>query len=419
MVFHATGTPALLMAKHAIFAAPFFMEATLRFIRGALGLPGVDLTLISQDSAERLPDDIRRRLAGHWQIRDGLDAQQLADAARELQNRHGRAQSLFGPLEQLQVPLARARDVLGIKGLSVEAAINFRDKSRMKTVLQQAGIPCARHALCGDRDSAAAFADTVGFPLVVKPPAGAGGKGTFRLDGAADLQTFLQRYSPDPQQPTLFEEFVSGTEFSFDSVMCDGDLVWHSISRYMPSPLEVLENPWIQWCVLLPRDISGAEFDPIRTAAGAGLRTLGLDTGLSHMEWFRLADGRIAISEVGARPPGAQITSLLSYAHDVDFYTAWPRLMVFGEFSPPPRQYAAGAAYIRGQGRGSVRRLHGLDEAQQRFGDIVVEAKLPQEGQAPSDSYEGDGYVILRHPETAVVENALTEIVTTIRVELA
>ena len=123
----------------------------------------------------------------------------------------------------------------------------------------------------------------------------------------------------------------------------------------MPSPLEVLENDWIQWCVLLPRDISGPEFDPIREAGFAAIEALGLQTGLSHMEWFRLANGSIAISEVGARPPGAQISSLLSYAHDIDFYEAWPRLMVFGEFDPPERRYAAGAAYIRGQGRGRSR----------------------------------------------------------------
>ena len=407
------------MPSHAIFAAPFFMDATLRFLRGATQLPGVDLTLVSQDPLEKLPADIRDRLAGHWRVDDALDPGQLADAARELQRRCGTASRFFGPLEQLQVPLAMAREALGIEGLSADAAQNFRDKARMKTVLRAAGVPCARHVLSGDRESAIAFADRVGFPLVVKPPAGAGGKGTYRLDNAADLQTFLERYSPDPARPTLFEEFVSGTEFSFDSVMCAGEVTWHSISRYMPSPLEVLENPWIQWCVLLPRDISGAEFDPIRNAADAGLHALGLDTGLSHMEWFLLADGRIAISEVGARPPGAQITSLLSYAHDIDFYRAWPHLMVFGEFAPPPRQYAAGAAYIRGQGRGTVRHIHGLDDAQRRFGDIVVEARLPREGQPPSDSYEGDGYVIVRHPDTAVVENALTEIVKTIRVELA
>lgn len=395
------------------------MEATLRFIDGASHLPGVSLTVISEDPAELMPAGIRRRLAGHWRIDDALDPQQLVDGARQLERRFGKATHFIAALEQLQVPLAAARETMGIEGLSVDASMNFRDKSRMKNVLAKAGVPCARHALVGDRQAAEAFAAQVGFPLVVKPPAGAGGKSTFRIDSHSDLVDFLDGAAPDPRHPTLYEEFVRGAEYSFDSVMIDGRPVWHSISSYMPSPLDVLENAWIQWCVMLPRDISGPEFDPIRKIAFTGLHALGLKSGLSHMEWFRLQDGRIAISEVGARPPGAQFTSLLSYAHDIDFYRAWPRLMVFGEFDPPPRRYAAGAAYVRGQGRGQVRRITGVDDVQRRFGSIVVEAKLPNEGQPPSDSYEGDGYIIVRHSDTGIVQHALQEIVKIVRVELA
>ena len=407
------------MKQHAIFAAPFFMDATTRFIAGATQLDDVAITVISQDPAERLPESVRQRIAGHWRVDNALDPGQIVQAVHALQQRHGPASRLLAALEQLQVPLAVAREQLGLPGLSVAAAQNFRDKARMKTALRVAGVPCARHALAGDRAAAETFATTVGFPLVVKPPAGAGGKGTFRLDDAVALAKYLQRYPLCADSPTLFEEFVRGTEYSFDSVVINGTPVWHSISRYLPSPLEVLENDWIQWCVLLPRDISDAGFDPIRDAAFRGIAALGLETGLSHMEWFRLADGRIAVSEVGARPPGAQFTTLLSYAHDIDFYRAWPRLMIFDEFVPPPRQYAAGAAYVRGQGRGRVRRIHGVDAVQRHFGNIIVEAKLPHEGQPPSDSYEGDGYIIVRHAETAVVEHALQEIVKTIRVELA
>jgi phosphoribosylaminoimidazole carboxylase (NCAIR synthetase) len=395
------------------------MDATLRFIAGATRLADVAVTVLSQDPAERIPHALRERLAGHWRVDDALDARQLVDGARNLERRFGKVRRMIGALEQLQVPLAAAREALGIEGLSVDAAMNFRDKSRMKKVLSRAGVPCARHALVGDRQAAESFAAAVAYPLVVKPPAGAGGKSTFRIDGPDQLEQFLDRYPPDPNRPALCEEFVRGTEYSFDSVVIGGRPVWHSISRYMPSPLEVLENAWIQWCVLLPRDIGGEEFEPIRRAAFDGVAALGLTTGLSHMEWFRLLDGRIAISEVGARPPGAQFTSLLSYAHDIDFYHAWPRLMVFDAFDPPPRRHAVGAAYVRGQGRGRVRRIHGLDEAQRRFGSLVVEAKLPDEGQPPSDSYEGDGYVILRHPDTDVVEHALRQIVQIIRVELA
>lgn len=407
------------MTQHVIFAAPFFMDATLRFLRGAAAMSDVTLTVVSQDPEDKLPDDIRAAIAGHWRVDDALDAQQLVNAARALESRCGKAIRFIAALEQLQVPLAVAREALGIDGLSSEAAQNFRDKSRMKDVLRAAAIPCARHALVGDRHTAESFVARVGLPVVVKPPAGAGGKATYRLDRAEDLSNFLQQTSLNVNDPTLFEEFVRGTEHSFDSVFVNGEPVWHSISRYMPSPLEVLENDWIQWCVLLPRDISGAEYSPIREAGFAAIKALGLQTGLSHMEWFRMANGEIAISEVGARPPGAQISSLLSYAHDVDFYKAWPRLMTFDDFNPPQRQFAAGAAYIRGQGRGRVKRIAGIGEVQHRFGSLVVEAKLPREGQPPSDSYEGDGYIIVRHPETEVVESALQEIVATIRVELA
>ena len=410
------------MNNHVIFVAPFFMPTTLRFIAGAARLPAVNLSLISQDAAESLPSTLRSALAAHWRVDDALDPGQLLEAAQALIQKLGAPTRIIGSLEQLQVPLAQLRDVLGIEGLDTESAVNFRDKSQMKDVLNAAGLPCAHHLLAENSEQAFAFAELAGFPLVAKPPSGAGGKSTFRLNSHRDLDTMLQRYPANAYDPTLLEEFVTGIEHSFDSVMLHGKPVWYSISRYMPSPLEVLENPWIQWCVFMPRDVSGEEFAPIREAGFQALSALGLKSGLSHMEWFQLQNNQIAISEVGARPPGAQITSLLSWAHDLDFYDAWSRLMVFDEFEPPPRRYAVGAAYFRGQhittSGNRIQAIHGLDEAQRRFGQLVVESRLPRAGQYTSDSYEGDGYVIIRDPRSDVVEDALKQIVSLVRVEL-
>ena len=94
------------MPTHVIFAAPFFMDATLRFIAGATQLPDTAVTLVSQDPAEKLPPDLRERLAGHWRVDDALDPRQLVAAAEALQARFGKAQSYIAALEQLQVPLA-------------------------------------------------------------------------------------------------------------------------------------------------------------------------------------------------------------------------------------------------------------------------------------------------------------------------
>ena len=394
----------------------------MRFVAGAAGLPGVSLSLISQDPAEKLPQSLRHQLAAHWRVEDALDPQQLVDAARALAKQLGPPSRLIGALEQLQVPLAVAREVLGVDGLTEQAANNFRDKARMKEVLREAGLPCARHVLAQSAAEARTFVESTGLPVVAKPPAGAGGKGTYRLNTRAELDTLLHRYPPGSNNPTLLEEFVSGTEYSFDSVIVNGQPVWSSISRYMPPPLQVLENPWIQWCVFMPREINGPEFDPIREIGFEAVKALGLHTGLSHMEWFQLDDGRIAISEVGARPPGAQITSLLSWAHDLDFYSAWPKLMAFDQFDVPTRNYAVGAAYFRGRkthsGASRVKAIHGLDEAQRRFGHLVVESRLPSTGQFASDSYEGEGFVIFRDRDSGVVEEALQQIVQLVQVEL-
>jgi hypothetical protein len=168
----------------------------------------------------------------------------------------------------------------------------------------------------------------------------------------------------------------------------------------------------------MPRDISGDDYASLRTTASAALDALGLDTGLTHMEWFRRPDGSIAVSEVAVRPPGGSITEMLNYAHDMDLYTAWARLTIFGDFDPPQRRWSVGTVFPRGQGSGKVRAVHGLDRLQSEIGALVVEAQLPQPGQISSNSYEGDGHVIVRHAETATVLDALRRLVTGIHVEL-
>jgi hypothetical protein len=402
----------------AAFVAPFLLEATSRFVDSAATLPGVRLGVITMTPAHQLPPGLKDHLAGHWQVQDALDPRQIAEAVAGLSGQMGRIERLVGALEQLVVPLAQAREMLGIDGMDTETARNVRDKARMKSVLRAAGVPCARHQLVQNPAEALAFAEAVGFPLVAKPPAGAGAQATYRLDEPAALQEWLRAIPPSPEAPGLLEEFLVGQEHSFDSVTMNGQTVWASIADYIPPPLEVLRNPWMQWVVILPRDISGPEYDGIRDAGPAALRVLGVRDAFTHMEWFRRADGSVAVSEVAARPPGAQLTAMHGYVHDMDMYRAWAELVMLDRFEPRERRYAAGTVYLRGMGRGRVRTVHGVEELQHELGHLVVESRLPQPGQPASTTYEGEGYIIVRDPDTAVVRDALHRIVTGLRVEL-
>ncbi|HMB69048.1 MAG TPA: hypothetical protein VKU85_07040 [bacterium] len=403
---------------NVVFVAPFLLETTLRFIEAAAELPGVRLGLVTQDPPDRVPSALRAKLVQLEQAEDALGAESIAASVKKIAETLGTVDRLLGALEELQVPLGEVREKLRIPGMAGDTARNFRDKARMKDVLTAAGLPCARHARVSSEDEVWRFAKEAGYPLIFKPTAGSGARSTFRVQDENQLREALGWGAPTAEAESMIEEFVTGEEHSFDSVCLGGKLVWYSTTDYFPGPLQVLENPWVQWCVVLPRERRRPDVDGFVPVAQAALRALGMVNGLSHMEWFRRPDGRYAISEVGARPPGAQFVRLISYAHDTDMYEAWARLMISDEFDPPERPYAAGAAYLRGQGSGRIQAVSGLREVRDLVGKLAVEVKLPQKGAAATGTYDGDGYVIVRHPETEVVKRALSVLVRTVKVEL-
>lgn len=403
---------------NAAFVAPYLLEATARFVLSAARLPGVRLGVITTTPVEHLSPELKEALAGHWQVADALDPQQLADAVRGLSQQMGTIERLIGVLEQLQVPLAQARDALGIEGMDEETALNVREKSRMKHVLRAADVPCARHQLVAHTEEATRFLAEVGLPLVAKPPAGAGAQATYRLDTQSDFDSWLTAVQGNPEEVWLLEEFLTGREHTFDSVTINGTTLWSSISDYRPPPLEVLRTPWVQWTVLLPQDTTGPEYAEIKKVGPAALKALGVQTAFSHMEWFARPDGSVAVSEVGARPPGAQLASMIGFSYDMDFYSMWSELVLLGTFEPRDRVRASGTAYLRGQGRGRVHAVHGLDQVQRELGHLIVASRLPQPGQPASTSYEGEGFITVCHPDTDVVQEALSRLISTVRVEL-
>jgi len=407
----------MICMRNIVFVAPFPMDATLRFARGFARLENVRVFGVFQ----KPPVSERGRTFDELvTVNDALDPTEIVAAVRKLEAVYGPTDRLTGVLEPLQTPLAIARERLGIAGPSADVAERFREKALMKDCLRAAGIPCARHRLVTSGEQAVAFANEVGFPIVMKPPAGAGCRATFRLESMEALRSALAAVRPSSANPSLCEEFLRGTEQSFEAVVAGGKILAHSISHYQPTPLEVVETPWIQWVCMLPRTIAGAEYDEVRRVGADVVATLGLEDGFAHMEWFRRADGSIAVGEIAARPPGGQLTAMTGLVHDVDIYRCWARAVVDGRLDAPwERQYAAATIFLRGVGRGRVSRIDGLDEAQRAVGRLVEEVKLPHIGAPKADGYEGDGYVILRHREQEALDAAVKLVLDTVRVRYA
>jgi formate-dependent phosphoribosylglycinamide formyltransferase (GAR transformylase) len=401
--------------RNIVFIAPFPAEVTQRFVRAVSRLNDVRLLGVVHTPP---PGDQGRVYDDLVRVESPLDTNALIEGVAELKRRHGQPYRIVGILEAAMTQIAQVRAHFGVEGTKPEVAELFRDKSRMKAALAKAGLPVARNAILRSLADAKAFADHVGFPMVLKPVQGMGAKSTFRIRNMGQLVQTARSLGVGHGHEVLAEEFLRGREFSFETLTVGGQVKLHSISHYLPTCLEAVENPWIQWCCMLPRDVSGHEYDQARRIGWGAIEALGLRDGMTHMEWFQRPDGSLAIGEIAQRPPGANISLMTGLAHDFDPYFAWARAVIDGVFdAKTERKYAVGSAFLRGMGRGRVAHVTGVRETHEAVGKYIVEAKLPTLGAPKSDSYEGDGYVVVRDPDTEVVRKVLKRIIDTIRVQ--
>jgi len=138
---------------------------------------------------------------------------------------------------------------------------------------------------------------------------------------------------------------------------------------------------------------------------------------MTHMEWFERNDGTLAVGEIAARPPGPQLCQMTGLVHDIDIYRAWARAVIDGELDTPwERKYAAGCAYVRGIGNGRVAAITGVRDTHELIGPWMVEAKLPTIGAPKNPSYEGDGYVVVRHESTDKVKELIRAVIETLKI---
>jgi hypothetical protein len=397
---------------------PSGSRSALRFVKAVLGQPGVRMALLCEDPPERLPSLVRDRVVACARVERATDPSSIIDALRSIADELGRPDMILGTTEPLQVPLGEVRDALRIPGMSADVARGIRDKSIMKERLSAAGLPVARHCVVESTEAALSFAERTGYPLVIKELEAVERLSVFRVKDEHQLRTLLGDMQVRPGAPVVCEELIEGTECALELVSLGGVPAWVCATRASASALEVLETPGLQRTIVLPRELDDPADPLVRRMGFAALRACGLGSGMFRVEWFRRLDGSVILSEIEARP-STPLLSLMSHAYDADLHRAWANAMVHGWFLPIPRVNAAGVVILRGRGEGShITAVHGIDQVRRDLGPIIVEESLPEIGAAAALTHEGDGFIIVRHPETAEVERALAHLVSTVHVEL-
>jgi len=384
---------------NVLMLSPGYPPEMPRFARG-LRAVGARVIGIGDQPAAALPDDARQALSEYHVVGGFANEDTVVAAAVALAGRLRieRVACLWEPLMMLA---ARIRGRLGMQGMTVEETVPFRDKEIMKQVLDRAGIRTPRHARAESIAQVRAAVERIGYPVIVKPIAGAGSKDTHRVDDVAGLETVLRQVRH--VREVSVEEFVEGEEFTFDTVCAEGEIGFYNICSYRPRPLVARQLEWIS-----PQTVALRNPDVPYLAAGrrlgeAVLQAMNFRTGFTHMEWYLKADGEAVFGEIAARPPGAFTVDIMNFASDIDLFRGWAEAEVHGRFSQTvERRYNCASIFKRAQGQGRIQRIEGLGELMAEFGPHVVNVDLLPIGAERRDWLKtliSDGMVVVRHPD--------------------
>lgn len=296
---------------------------------------------------------------------------------------------------------ARLREALNVPGMRVEQAQTFRNKDLMKQKVTAAGIRTARHASATSVAQVRDAAREIGFPVIVKPIAGAGSMDTVRAGSAEELEAALSRVQSYDE--VNVEEFIEGEEYTYDTICIDGRIVYENVCHYRPNPLIARSTEWISPQTIGLRDLSPPDIQAGIALGHDVLRALEFGTGFTHMEWFYTAKGEAVFGEIAARPPGAHTVDLMNFIGDVDLFNGYAEADLHGTFSvSTERKYNVANIFKRAQGQGRIRRIEGLESIMARFGEHIVHMDLLPVGAERRNWIQtlvSDGYVVVRHPD--------------------
>ncbi|MCP3979181.1 MAG: ATP-grasp domain-containing protein [bacterium] len=380
------------------------------FTRG-LAAMGAQVVGLGDQPKEALPQEVRGALSAHLCVPDLWDEADVVGRVRhEARNvRFDRVECLWEPA---MVLAARLREALGAPGLSVEQTVPFRDKEQMKQVLDAAGIRTPRHARASSADQVRQFAEAIGFPVIVKPIAGAGSTDTYRINSRDELEGVIPALRH--VQQVSVEEFIDGDEFTFDTICSGGRILYENVAFYKPRPIEEKKHEWVSPTSICLRDLDQPELQDGRRMGRAVLEAMGFETGFSHMEWYRKWDGEVVFGEIGARPPGAYMVQAMNYASDIDLFGGWAEAVCHGRFSQPIRRmYNSAIVCKRARGAGRIQRVVGLDRLMAEHRAHIPAMDILPIGSPRRDWQRtalSDGWFIVRHPEFQATLNIAQQV---------
>jgi carbamoyl-phosphate synthase large subunit len=187
-------------------------------------------------------------------------------------------------------------------GASAEAIRKAEDRALFKRCIEEIGLESARSGLAHNLDEARAIRNDIGLPCVLRPSFTLGGSGggiAYNREEFDRMVAYAIELSP--VHSVLIEESVIGWKEYEMEVMRDGAdnaVIVCSIENFDPMGIHTGDSI----TVAPAQTLTDKEYQRMRDAALAILRTIGVETGGSNVQFaINPRDGRMIVIEMNPR----------------------------------------------------------------------------------------------------------------------
>lgn len=216
---------------------------------------------------------------------------------------------------------ARISDRLRLTHGREQAALVFRDKFLMKTLVQQHQMTIPAMARVSSATEIAVFIAEHGYPCVIKPNDGRGSQGVVVVRDDESLNQYLLQLTPLHFHNLLIEQFIAGEAYQINALYLQGKPVFISASRATVSCLDFLsgstlglvmedDNPLHQKLIAYTRRLAEEVF-PCESNT------------LLHLEVFVDGQQNIIFGELACRLGGCFVNEELGAAFGINPRMTW------------------------------------------------------------------------------------------------
>ncbi|HEV7192919.1 MAG TPA: carbamoyl-phosphate synthase large subunit [Jatrophihabitantaceae bacterium] len=224
-----------------------------------------------------------------------------------------------------QTPLGLAQRLkdagVPILGTQPEAIDLAEHRGAFGRVLAAAGLPAPKHGTATSFDEAKAVADSIGYPVLVRPSYVLGGRGMEIVYDEGHLSDYISRATEiTPDHPVLVDRFLD------DAVEIDVDALFDGTELYLGGVMEHIEEAGIHSgdsaCALPPITLGAGDIARVRASTLALAQGVGV-LGLINVQ-YALAGDVLYVLE--ANPRASRTVPFVSKATAVPLAKAAARI---------------------------------------------------------------------------------------------